>query len=558
MTIGHLQTAVLGSALVAALALRRRYGPALCLAAFAATLLVHAAYVAVYKDDAFILFRYARQLLAGNGPNFNAGERVEGYTSPLWVVLSALAGLLGFEIPTAMRVVAVISALALLPVSYVLYDRVLARRAENGRGAIALVVPALVATNGGIAFWAMGAMETVAFALLVTIGVGLSCRAMRDTTAPDPSPLLFALAYLVRPEGALFLGVTQLVRLVAVLRDGHDPRAAIRAPLLAAVSLIALHVAWRWSYYGVPLPNTYYVNAAVNAAGWERGLRYMTRTFDAYLAASRYLDGDGRAFALTRYLPAALAILGLRLADRARTPVYACLAVYLIYVIGVGGDRLGTYRFSVPVFPLFYVLIADGVRTLVDLPRMLSHGRIAAPRTMAVVGFVAVFLVAYGQLYPTEYDVRKRRDINRESFAARRDMADVLCAELAPGESMAVVPAGIIPYYCMAPTLDMLGLSDAHIGRKETADFGAGKPGHEKHDGAYVLSRKPTVIVLGLGTLKRDPRGLSWERLPETLSLAFGSEEIWSDSRLRRDYDFRFTLLPTSRRWFGYFVARER
>src|SRR5579863_3101904 len=36
-------------------------------------------------EDAFINFRIVDQIFAGNGPVFNAGERVEAATSPLWL-----------------------------------------------------------------------------------------------------------------------------------------------------------------------------------------------------------------------------------------------------------------------------------------------------------------------------------------------------------------------------------------------------------------------------------------------------------------------------------------
>ena len=36
-------------------------------------------------DDGVHLFRSVDQILAGNGPVFNAGERVESFTSPLWL-----------------------------------------------------------------------------------------------------------------------------------------------------------------------------------------------------------------------------------------------------------------------------------------------------------------------------------------------------------------------------------------------------------------------------------------------------------------------------------------
>lgn len=40
-------------------------------------------------DDAYISFQYARQFFSGNGLVFNVGERVEGYTNFLWIVLIA-------------------------------------------------------------------------------------------------------------------------------------------------------------------------------------------------------------------------------------------------------------------------------------------------------------------------------------------------------------------------------------------------------------------------------------------------------------------------------------
>ena len=47
-------------------------------------------------DDAFISFRYVRNLINGNGLVFNEGEYVEGYTNFLWVLkLAAIWKFLG-------------------------------------------------------------------------------------------------------------------------------------------------------------------------------------------------------------------------------------------------------------------------------------------------------------------------------------------------------------------------------------------------------------------------------------------------------------------------------
>src|SRR5262245_42222194 len=43
-------------------------------------------------DDAYITFRVVQQLVAGHGPVFNAGERVQAYTHPLWFLLLSVWG----------------------------------------------------------------------------------------------------------------------------------------------------------------------------------------------------------------------------------------------------------------------------------------------------------------------------------------------------------------------------------------------------------------------------------------------------------------------------------
>ena len=44
-------------------------------------------------DDAMISMRYAANLAHGHGLTWNPGERVEGFTNPLWTLVMALAAL---------------------------------------------------------------------------------------------------------------------------------------------------------------------------------------------------------------------------------------------------------------------------------------------------------------------------------------------------------------------------------------------------------------------------------------------------------------------------------
>src|SRR5437870_9145345 len=55
-------------------------------------------------DDAFISFRYAENLVRGYGLVYNPGERVEGYTNFLWVLLIAGFHALGADSLSAAKV----------------------------------------------------------------------------------------------------------------------------------------------------------------------------------------------------------------------------------------------------------------------------------------------------------------------------------------------------------------------------------------------------------------------------------------------------------------------
>jgi len=55
------------------------------------------AYMGYVKDDTFISMRYARNFAEGRGLVFNYGQKLEGYTNFLWVMLTAPSYWLGVD-----------------------------------------------------------------------------------------------------------------------------------------------------------------------------------------------------------------------------------------------------------------------------------------------------------------------------------------------------------------------------------------------------------------------------------------------------------------------------
>ena len=68
-----------------------------------------------------------------------------------------------------------------------------------------------------------------------------------------------------------------------------------------------------------------------------------------------------------------------------------------------------------------------------------------------------------------------------------------------PPPLIAIEAAGGLAYWSRLPALDMYGLNDYYLPRNRPANFGEGWIGHELGDAAYVLSRKPDLIIWHTG-----------------------------------------------------------
>ena len=113
-----------------------RIAGALFLAAGLAWLVAREMHFATWvDDDAFISFRYARNLAEGNGLVFNTGERVEGYSNFLWTVVMAGCHKLGFDLPSAARLLgALFSILSPMMLFFFTRTKRFSSAAGAGRG----------------------------------------------------------------------------------------------------------------------------------------------------------------------------------------------------------------------------------------------------------------------------------------------------------------------------------------------------------------------------------------------------------------------------------------
>lgn len=347
-------------------------------------------------EDAFISLRVVENILAGNGPVFNSGERVEAYTHPLWVATIAAWGALG--LPTAEGTVILGIALSLVGL---IAAMAAARRLTEHIAAASVGPPSTRCRPDSIDTFAvpLGALIFVAIPVVwdfITSGLetGLSfawlgmsfwllVRAgfVRDSTLRTrvTSAIVIGLGPLVRPDLAIFsLGF--LVAL-AVCSDERSRLGWLRRGLLlvgAAGSLPLAYQIFRMGYFAALVPNTALAKEAGDAR-WSQGwvyLRDFTETYQLWLPlliAAAFFGAAARQ-ARTSHDRRALVVMA--------APVVSALP-HALYVVRIGGDFMHG-RFLLPT--LFGLL----------LPVMLVHIPLRRPSSSREVITSAALLVIAG------------------------------------------------------------------------------------------------------------------------------------------------------------------
>ncbi|GFG53831.1 flagellar motor control protein ZomB [Mycolicibacterium agri] len=242
-------------------------------------------------DDGLIVLRTVRNLLAGNGPVFNKGERIEANTSTLWTYMNYLGALIGG--PTQIEYVALWLALP-LSVAGVVFLMLGAARlyAPSLQGRRVLLLPAgalvYIAVPPARDFATSGLENGLVLAYLGLLWWMMVCWSQALRSNPENSTddnavsrvfdgwlaFLAGLSVLVRPELALIGGLALIMMLIAA--RGWRRRVLI---VVAGGLLPVAYQIFRMGYYGLLFPGT---ALAKDASGtkWAQGWVYLTN-FDA-------------------------------------------------------------------------------------------------------------------------------------------------------------------------------------------------------------------------------------------------------------------------------------
>ncbi len=472
----------------------------------------HSSSSAFLQDDSYITYRYSRNIIRGLGPVFNPGERVEGYTNFLWMMLLASLGIIGIPFATIIPLSQIIGVLCGIGVMVLFF--LIVRRHTRGPPVLASIVVFLLAANGSFAYWFVSGMETGLFTLLLAAAffiylkeampVGWASESGTKESRVPPRAQntarnlflcssLLGLSALTRPEGALFMGIIVLHFVIQAVAKGDTPHSARVSPyslnlkhlgllVLPFVVLVAPLYIWRLSFYGYLFPNTFYAKTGFSLSYLRSGFEYLANFYKAY-------GFWGLAF----IAPLALAILRRRL--KLSSPLFFAvlvLVIHTLYVVSVGGDVLRIYRFFVPVLILFYFLLSEGI-WLLPVPKPVQTGLLVA----------LIPLTFWG---PFAQPRSVRADINRNLYL-EHGLVDKMSAtgrwlnhQLGEDDWFACTTIGAVSYFSDRNMVDMLGLTDQVIAHSPEDILESKWHWKERnYNTRHVLERNPKYIYFSTG-----------------------------------------------------------
>lgn len=383
-------------------------------------------------DDAYILFRHVLQHRRGLGMIWDVWHPVQAHSSVLWAYLLRLLSSLGLPIEDAARLLGTcFGVLSVLLVTVTLWSTLNLKRL--------LVAVALLATFPPLVLWSSAGLETTLALCLGLHFVSVVGRACEKSVRPPlqeaellTAVLLGVVSPLVRPDLPLQL----LGGLCCLFIWNARARRLIPVVVVSCMMGILVYIALnRWSYG---------VSVAVPVA---TKFRIEPRNV---LRFGRYVLHDAPQLVLLWLILAAVLRKTWR-SELIQDPVallsFGTLCATLAELSLLGGDELSRGRFLIWPFACTLLVLGRLVVT-VRIPKGTRNG--------VLLSLLALCVSQSAWALAPEGDAPCSR--------WRKSAGEWLHSHSAPEATIAVAPAGFIPYFADRKTVDLMGLAHQKIG----------------------------------------------------------------------------------------------
>ena len=395
-------------------------------------------------DDGLIEARVVRQILAGNGPVFNPGERVEADTSALWTWLLAL---LTWATRLDLYTVIIGTGLLLAPLG-LLFALLGARELHRGHAPDQVLLPVgalvVVALPPFWDFVTSGLEDSLVFCWL-----GL-CWWLLAGLRPDSRrrarwlAFVAGLGWVVRPDMAI--GTVGFLAALWYIARPPGRRLAVLAAIAGALPLA--YQVFRMGYYGLLVPNTAVAKDA-SSTRFHQGLVYL-----ADFASPYHL-----------WIPLLVLLLLFLLTARhlSRADAVRCAAavgsglLMALYVVAIGGDFMHARMLLPPTFALLLPVM------LVPVPVPKLSGGLTQASLLMLAAAIGVWAMGAGLRWR---DPTPPGAVPESGIAAERGYWSIFTHQQYPDNAAEYVLAGMGSVNA-AGSLEWQISRDARSGRPE-------------------------------------------------------------------------------------------
>ena len=454
-------------------------------------------------DDANIYFTYAKNLVNGHGfVYYPGGEKVEGFTSFLWTLIVALFYFINPANFTMliMGLCAVFTATSLtMCLNFI--------RKKTGSTALfspqeLLFLFLLTIIPGFIDWTILSLMETGIWSLFV-VAITLKVASGRINSGKDQliNATLLAFFVVLRPESLLwcfvFIGLLFVRHWQETKKLGPAILKVLPVALAVVVTMTALTI-FRISYFGYPLPNTYYAKVSSDLTyNLVEGVRYII--FCCIQNPLLLLVMAGAVVSIV--------LLGARLfqivkggfkeelkdAEWVQLVLTLVTFVSILIPVYVGGDHFKLLRFLQPFFPVYYLLFFNLPfwRGVVNV-----HLQIRPATNFMLVALVVPFIYA-SSATPLHTYIQHSPPLDWEFELAelgRKDaqMIDSMFSKLHEPPSVGVSAAGGFGYAYDGVVYDLMGLNNKDMAH--ALEVKTGIKNHAAFDKKVFFQMKPDVF----------------------------------------------------------------
>ncbi|MBE7412872.1 MAG: hypothetical protein L6Q54_01340 [Leptospiraceae bacterium] len=295
-------------------------------------------------EDAYITFRHIDNFFAGNGLTFNNGERVEGFTHPLWTFLLIALRFVG--IPNHQGAI-------FLGLCFSIGGLILAYRFFQSRfDKILFLFAFLLISNSGFRDFSTSGLEfSLTFFLLTMLFIFILGREIQNHIVVFS---ILSLLYLTRPEMGLLLFYYGSLGIFIYLKEKDFKH--IFQIVLPIILIAGSYHAFRFFYYHDIFPNTYYAKSG-GESNYFQGIKYLSHT----LRYSPFLIPSILIFLFS--IPAFIRLGKSNHQVKFLLRDFSGLLLLMFYIVRVGGDFMA-FRFFLPSIVIFTYLFQFYQNTL--------------------------------------------------------------------------------------------------------------------------------------------------------------------------------------------------